>query len=264
MPPTVCLCYVESKEPEALKRSLDTMTKYPWVKEVFVLHADQDRLPRQEGRINHVYQDYGSGFDKQPEDGGFDEVAAKNHVLRLGRSGNCDWLLIVDADEFFLPCTINQIAIAHREQLETAFFEHWHFCSPTQYLFARHATRRFRKNGVAMHDPHMRAIRAKSECWYELNANVEVRNTWPNRTIHCTPVNPGWHTVHEAPGLYHIHTRHMFGEKRQQFLNRTGDDDFSVRTIPAGIEIFPKCYLDAYEPLVDEVADLGEPANRLG
>src|SRR4029079_792814 len=246
MHPAVCLCYIEANEPDALERSISTMTKYPWVTKVVVLHTDCDRLPRQLGKVEHVYQNYGSGFDRQPENGGFDEIDARNHALRLGRETGCDWLLVVDADEFFLPCTIDPIAHAHRSNKAAVCFECWHFITPTQYLFFENTMRPASKHTPAMHDPHIRAIRGSASIWFEQNPNRTFRDELANDTMHCTPTRMPTQAVLYAPGMFHIHTHHAYGEKRSAYV--AAHDVMPFRDVKSGSNVFPKVYLDAYEP----------------
>jgi hypothetical protein len=213
---SICLAYIHHpKDDEFLDRSLEVMTQQTWVNRIVVLHTAEQQVSWQTRSklITHVYRDFGQGFDKQPEDGGFHELAARNEMLTWARASECDWILICDSDEIYLPMTKDHITEADMKRKSVVWFPCYHFCSPTQYLWWPNTVRKI--SGVAMHDPHPRAIRATAKIRYELNRNNHLRGELPNRTMHCHLQNTIRKRQYWAKqGVCHVHTRHMFDPKR--------------------------------------------------
>ena len=194
------------------------MEPYDWIKNIVVLHTDSDIKPQgatTSDKILHTYKDFGSRFGKQPEDGGYHEVAARNHSLDLARDTGCEWALICDADEFFTHEAWPAIHEAHRTKKDVVWYSCYHYCDPFHYLWWANQVRRVQGSKHLMHDAHARAIRLGGrKLSYVMNNNMQFRDTLGNRTQHCHLMGHPAHCCYHGYGKVHIHTRHMFEPKR--------------------------------------------------
>ena len=206
------------------------MQPYDWVTKIAVLQTKDNLKPVESSRLSVIdskttwhSRNFGQGFEQQPEDGGYHEVAARNHSLDLARESGCNWALICDADEFFLPDAYHHIYEAHRLKKDVVWFSCYHYCSPNQYLWWNNQVRHVQGSSHLMHDAHARAIRLGGRKWkYVMNNNQKYRDTMTNRTEHCHLMGHPAGCCHHGYGKIHIHTRHMFEPKRptQEWLSK--------------------------------------------
>jgi len=192
------------------------MTSYDWATKIVTLHTTDNRSPSEhaDGKRYDFHKSFGTGFDKQPEKGGFHEVAARNYLLDLCRMFGCDWVLICDDDEFYMPGAYDAICAAHSTNKNVVWFSCYHFRSPTHYLWWPNQVRRVHRAKYPMHDAHPRAFRMSLNWKYVVNNNEKYRNELNNRTQHCHINSHPSAAVLHGYGKHHIHTRHMFDPKR--------------------------------------------------
>lgn len=223
--PTVCLVYLHADEPQFLVRSRIIMKTHPWVTKIVTLNT-RERNPIAEGvddeqRSYSFSGKFGYGFDKQPEDGGFDEIRARNHALDLAEKMGCTWTLICDCDEFFTDETYSDICDAHHQGKAVVWFSCYHFRDPSKYLWCPDYLKTV-LHSKEMHDPHPRAFRTAARLRYVLNPADAYRSKLRNRTQHCQLQSTAGRKAHFVYGLRHVHTKHMFDPKRpsQEELNK--------------------------------------------
>lgn len=215
--PSVCVVYVHADEPEFLSRSLQIMQSYAWVSSIVVLDTGRSKpvLPE---NIIHPAEVFGYGFEEQPEHGGFHEVAARNRSLDIALKTGCDWLLLCDADEFFMESMFAEITAADRAGKDVVWLSCYHHTAPNRCIWESGEIRQVFGSGPRLYDPHPRAIRASRRWRYIVNQSYGVGLR--NRTKHCHLNHHAGRQVHRADGHLHVHTRHMFYPKRPSDLSK--------------------------------------------
>lgn len=214
------------------------MSSMDWVSKIVVLQTDGgcDYLPQlSHPKVRHISEDFGKGLDKQPEDGGFNEVAARNRLTQAAKESGCRWLLTCDADEFFMPGTEVALGEAEASDKLAVWFSCYHFRNPRQHLWLPGMVRDVRPLGIKMHDPHLRAMRLDQQWFWVMNDRVR-QTGYGNRTAHCYPSAVPWRQAVGVNELLHIHTRQMFDPKRLQaeILDKLDHREADL-TMPAAI-----------------------------
>jgi hypothetical protein len=212
--PTVCLAYLCGQDQDFLARSLAVMEPYVWIEHIITLHTEGSKPPQRQGKQQHLYEEFGSGFERQPEDGGFHEINARNRLLELAAASGCQWVLLCDPDEFFLPATFGELRQAHHCGKGAVWFSCYHFRDPQRYLWWPTLVRKVAGSVQPLHDPHPRALRLDLEWQYSPHPSEDTLSRFRNRTQHCRVLPSPAHLSHHAYDLLHVHTRHMFHPKR--------------------------------------------------
>lgn len=249
--PTVCVTYIHAQEDAFLTRSLASMASYDWILRFVVLHTDRNAPRRwdEARRTLHVYENFGRGFDCQPEEGGLDEVSARNRSLELAEQQGTDWTMICDADEFYMPAAYTAILQAVARRQVAIWYPCFHFCSLTEYLWDENCYRNV-LGMTGLMDPHVRAFRTDRRFRYRGHDNRDWLAQLPNRTLHCglqVPHNTASAAVAPAEQVMHVHTRHMFRDKRNKDTVRT-----TPKRIAAGL-VMPEAIREAW--LAEQVSE---------
>jgi hypothetical protein len=206
---------------EYLESSLEIMSSYKWVSDIVVLITNQtdEKRRRSQGKINYHYGNFGDGFLKEPEDGGFSQIDARNRLLFLLRERRPDWHVLLDSDEFFTDSTFDLIQYAQSMRKVNILMSTYLFHSPTHY--GHHPKWDDTKDGrVPLIDPHVR-IFSKEIVPYYASAGYQMMGVkreaggGRNRTSHCKLMGfdkPRQQLTREGP--FHIHFKQLFGPKR--------------------------------------------------
>jgi hypothetical protein len=191
------------------------MEKYDWVNEILLIGTAGVWDNRLRGKIVTVTREFGEGFDRNPERGGFDELAARNYTLQLAYTDNYDWTLLLDADEFFLPETYDDLRRASDDGMQGIFFECYH--AKTLDTFVWDPASLVNIKDKKMHDPHLRAVHRDLAAWYRLQPE-NLRREWTNRTLHCyIETAKVWHKLTTVLGPRHVHLKHLLPPKSQLY-----------------------------------------------
>lgn len=236
-----CVC---DRHDAFLDRMLATHLNYDWIWRIALLNSRGGTFDISHPKLLHFSRDFGHGFTAQPEDGGFDEVAARNFLLDAVADIDGTCTILCDSDDVYHPDTVRVIELMARNNSLAGMIECWHFTSPNQYLFFPNSLFRYRDSSPRLHDPHIRILRHGCGIRWQLNPNTTLRDTWPNRTMHCTPQLGSWPTLLRIPGLFHLHTHHMFEPKRTAYVT-SHKKDWKLRTIRNSP--FPANIVEAYE-----------------
>ena len=209
---SVTLVCCHARQPDYLARLIDIHEPYPWVSSIVAFDTSQALPFTRRGKVLHCGRDFGYGFDKQPEQGGYDEINARQTALKIARGENHFWSLIVDADEIYHPGFDRVLDVAEGQGSNAVCVECWPLVTPQRYVYNREAV--FDIDNLRLHDPHVRAISKLTEVTYTPSPQ---HWRFANRTQHCRPDSIA--KTHTAPGFYHFHVkRHDFQPEQLRTL----------------------------------------------
>ena len=158
---------------------------------------------------------YGEGQNRQPEDGGFHELNARNDLFQFARESECDWVLMCDADEFFLENTIEAIIAAHAADKQIIMFSTHHLLSPTTYAYQGDRYKKVKEDAV-MYDPTARGLRLGHDHRYGPHPDEDYVARLPNRTSDSYLENRAYADTYPAHGVFHIHLKYLLADGRWQ------------------------------------------------
>lgn len=238
--PFITVWYITSKEPEYLKLSVGLMASFDWASKIVILHTDQ-RNPN--NRDNYIYQfqhdkvvqhwyDFGKGFSKPIEKGGFDEVGARNMAIDLAgeKMPKGGWLLQCDSDEFYDYKFGAEIYKADSEGKDGINVNCNHLINSKEIGYLPSSP----------DDPHIRAFKVGLGVQYKQNPNTKFLDNYPNKSVHCV-LNNKLKSLKNVKGLYHFHARNLIGKKK------LAEKDYNPKLIRKKIDYkLPKTYLDKW------------------
>ena len=236
---SACLGYMVAYEEPLLNLSLQTMLQYPWVRWIVVLDTTTDRPAEMypNNRVLRYGRDYGHGFDRPVERGGFDEVSARNDLLQRMQDQalafGCNWLVQCDADEFYTNGLAKQLLRASAAGREAALIECWHACDLLNHVY--YEKLHHSHYGLLMNDPHPRAMTVG--CMRRFEPNPWLPDNVPNKTLHCLLRFPN-DKMYQENSRVHIHVKNMFKD--------VPDERQEIRPLPLPIE-WPEVYKQAWD-----------------
>lgn len=213
--PRCCLVMMYTPaEAHLMELSVGVMSNYHWIDLILLLDTTKKKPGR--WKTPKVYEfgyNWGSGFETQPEDGGFNEIAARNSLLDAAYNMGADWIICADADELFRLETGSLIDAVEKQGKSHIWFACYPIINPKQYVRVPDYLRYISAFGDKLHDPHVRAFRTQGTVRYMMNPHA-ISLGWNNRTTHCwLAINEGDRGAGTDEQL-HLHARHMFVPKR--------------------------------------------------
>ncbi|MCP4255999.1 MAG: hypothetical protein GY774_00560 [Planctomycetes bacterium] len=155
--------------------------------------------------------DYGSGYDIPVSDGGYDQIRARNAAISMV-STNPDWIVQVDADDFYDQKLVTLIEKCSQE-VSSIVLPCYNLLSPTHYANDLALYRII--DSVAALNPHQRIFRYRQHLKY-----VPVSGKYVNLTRHCVMVdgdgsNEQMHFFNEP---LHVHLHNLIPGKPRRNL----------------------------------------------
>jgi hypothetical protein len=207
----VCVGYISSSEPLYLNASLNAMLEHEWVDKIIVVLTNVDGITTKsvDGRVIIYRKNFGvEGFEKTIEEGGFDEVEARNYLLNRMYEQNPDWLLLCDSDEYFTSNTVDVIRKAEKQKATCVYLECW------PYIPSRHVLFKAARMLQGLHDPHIRLIKATAKASFKRNAGQSCIN----QSAHCVPSIDPYEEIW-IKGIFHIHMFASLNAKAARVTN---------------------------------------------
>src|SRR6185369_6457293 len=202
----VCVWYITAGEEEYLNPSVEFMQAHDWVGNIVILHTNPTlakgqiyNLVKQFPKVKeYMGRNYGTGWEKSVNFGGFDEIEARNDAIRIAEQTDCQWLLQCDSDEIFTYETIESIEKAAAKDCKSVIYSCFHFKTPTGYV--TNNTDRHIKQDKQVFDPHCRAWKKYIKARYSENPNSGFLAQYPNKSVHC--VHSGERSPYVAEEMY--------------------------------------------------------------
>ncbi|MEI6297795.1 MAG: hypothetical protein WCO84_09255 [bacterium] len=209
---SITLVYVVCpREFNILEVSVLTMSEYDCIKDIVILHSGYKKplkygsLSQKCKKVKEFYKNFGEGCDVPIKDGGWSEVEARNFSLDLSYDLKNEWILLCDADEFFL---LENLDFGKLNLYNSVRFSTYHFFEFDKYWekqIYKHVIR-----GIELHDPHIRMFRKS------LNAKFDY--SYPSRELKnisndCHPTIGDSSSCLLSDDLIHIHTNAIWKKK---------------------------------------------------
>ena len=186
---------------EMLRESVAQVSQYRWVDRVIILqttsHIPQSAI---DDKVTLLGADFGYGFDREPEEGGFDELSARNLQLQLLHLTGQPWLGLIDADELFTENTGELLTRADAAGKTRIVFECHHLYKTGRKIWPEQLTT---FGGYSINDPHCRIFRRRYAAEVFQPAPRHIAKT--NRTQHCQLAGVTAEQCLVVTGAYHLH-----------------------------------------------------------
>lgn len=228
--------YVTANQSDYLVLSVLTHEKYDWVDQIVIVHTDE-KEPKiihnndfDKNKVVHLWYPFGTGFDKSVENGGFDEIEARNFAIitamDVAQPGS--WLVQCDSDEFYSYDTKDQIEMASLNGHLGIRLNCNHFINPETVKYPL----------ADPYDYHLRIWKADQPVFYRQNTNSRFMAKFPNKTTHCVPI--GCDNYKQVTGLFHIHVKSMILNNREKIVS----SDYGRKKID--YNVFNELYLNRW------------------
>jgi hypothetical protein len=217
MKPTVCVVYTHAKDHEDLHRSLEIMGEKDWVTKLAVLSTDETYKPLTAGKTTWVGRYFGEGYAVPLDEGGYDQMEAREESLWLARSTKCDWIVVCDADEYFTDDLYREICAAEKAGQNMLLTSVMNFCSLNEILWVPDTLMEWQ--GKVVRKPFPRVLRSDLPVSYRTCEDPKLMGA--NPTQHCFLPKNGIQTVlREIPDVdCWIHTRHLLHKRNAAWLD---------------------------------------------
>ena len=154
-------------------------------------------------KVREFYQYFGNGFDLPVEQGGFNQIAARNHALSLAEKTTASWLMQIDADDYYLPEFFQQIVTLDKD-FDAILCSSVNLLSENEY---------WNKNQGEFTNPHIRVWRTSLAKRFKI-CDISSCNQL-NFTGHCGvdfSYHPYW-KIFLQKKFVHFHLHGILGKK---------------------------------------------------
>lgn len=174
---------------KSLQASIECMSNYYFVEKILVCHTSPQSF-LDIGKYKSISPDkvfeigfyFGQGWDKSTDDGGFNEVSARNFAIQMAETFGTEWLLQCDPDEFYTP-RLSEI-MEYSDSFDSVFFSCTHMINDEKCV--EYPFRQIKLREVPIHDPHLRLWRARRGVKFAYNKDPSVAGMI-NKSMHCNP-----------------------------------------------------------------------------
>ena len=209
-------CTVASEEYELVEFTLDNAVSHPAVRRIFLVVTGPDKpdqfgyLSRRNAKFREVYRAFGSGYDLSLEEGGYDQVSARNFALELAEECDSDWLMQYDADDYYDERIFDAVSRLHDVADSIACSCHT-LVSERSYWYVERLRRRF--GPLTLLNPHTRIWKRSLRLRFEPSTRAVV--AFRNATRHCGVrfPPPDQCRAIALDDVYHFHLHCLLGKR---------------------------------------------------
>lgn len=204
---------VANDEYELVKCSVLTHLTYQWVGSIILVYSSHSQPPQigelaaHNDRVFEYWQSFGEGYDKIVDEGGFNQIKAREFAISLAKQKKCNWMIHCDADEFYLKELGDVLESSDADIIKTSVY---HLVTPQTFWIQTNQIK-YTKNNKILFSPRLRIWKSN------LNPKIlpDNRKSTINNTSHCytsfdhlTSVK-----IKSIPGVYHIHIHFLLFKK---------------------------------------------------
>lgn len=209
-------CTVSQQEYPLLAYTMKGLIEHAAVRFALIVHTGAQQpsctgmLTALSSKVWEVHRDFGQGYLRSLEQGGYDQISARNYALQLMENSGVDWLLQFDADDFYDPEFLSIVA-GLDERYDAVHCPCYTLTSATDYWYEPILERTV--GGIRLLNPHIRAWRLSLKKRFEpcLNSIKRYRNI----TRHCGvsfSEHPYWRFF-IVRDRYHFHLHCVLGKR---------------------------------------------------
>ncbi|MBK0099636.1 hypothetical protein IBT49_26955 [Erwinia sp. S63] len=205
-------CTVSSDELQLALKTLSIAAKSKFVTDIIILITDIDEFDsnaisfdlfrENTEKINIFNGNYGYGYETSIQDGGYDQISARNDALRIIYSKKVDWIMQHDADDIYDLDFYEKVCLACSKQ-QAIMTECYTLNSFSTYV----VNGKLLKNiyGQTLLNPHIRIW--KRELALEFKKSRITPSFYVNETRHCGVEFPDGmkFIIIKKPSHYHLH-----------------------------------------------------------
>ncbi len=203
-----------------------------YISDIAILITDDKNCAatRLTDKITIYSENFGSGYSRSIQDGGYDQIAARNYLLEKMEETEADWILMHDADDIYgidfyqyiVAVGIDSDAVTCSCYTVTTDLD---LCAPANKV---------QLTGPALLvDPHTRAWKKSLGLRYVKSDGVE--KFFSNHSRHCGVIFPEDITLSCTGGLYHFHLHALLNKRHSQKISGFPVLDY---TLPENIRQF--------------------------
>ena len=206
----VLWCTTSADEYPLVGHTLTTSSASPYVSRVFVVVTGKEK-PKGFGRYSasdpkfvEFHKNFGDGFDLALEEGGYNQVAARNFALEKVEGADADWAVQIDADEIYEPFIFELLQSVPRD-INVVTGSYYTLLSECSHWFEE---RKFRNTKAGrLYDPHTSIWRTDLGVRYDQSPGVE--QNFANISRHCGVMFNRYSNVRmtaiTVPYYFHLH-----------------------------------------------------------
>lgn len=224
-------CTLSSDEYSYLPYTLANAVANPAVRRIVIVVTGPSepiefgRLSAISGKFHEVFRPFGHGYDRSVDDGGYDQVSARNFALELVESSDVEWLMQYDADDYYhegIFGILGEIEAPH----DYVTCPCYTVTSLEGYWYTEALMRSF--DGIMLLNPHTRIWRRDLKLRYQISPRAIA--TQINHTRHCGVVFPpksrSLAAILNEP--YHFHLHCLLGKRYATIRSEGRKFDFSL------------------------------------
>ncbi|MFK8260625.1 hypothetical protein ACFL9S_22915 [Erwinia sp. AnSW2-5] len=193
-----------------------------YVSNISILITDgiPDKPRKLSEKITLYSQNFGSGYSVSLEDGGYDQIAARNFLLDILAETDVDWLMMHDADDIYLLDYYDFISdkCMASDAVTCSCFT---VRSGPEICIPQEKKRYIQ--GKALHDPHTRIWKRNLNLRYKKSEGIE--KYFANHSRHCGVIFPGEINISCTEGVYHFHLHALLNKRHSEKISAYSHPD---------------------------------------
>ncbi|CAI0846062.1 hypothetical protein [Serratia quinivorans] len=214
-------CTVSTKEFPLAMATLHFAETSDYVSNIVVLITDgaQSDIKKITEKITVYTENFGAGYSISIENGGYNQISARNFLIEKLENTESEWLMMHDADDLYdldfyrfiseecmnfdaVTCSCFSLRWAYGGEIELS----------VPILKSIHLM-----NGHKFHDPHTRVWKKALNLRYEKSSGIE--NHFSNHSRHCGVIFPFDFKVACTDSAYHFHLHALLNKRHSGKIN---------------------------------------------
>lgn len=165
-------------------------------------------------KITLYSHNFGSGYDLSISDGGYNQIAARNFLLEKLARTDVDWLLMHDADDFYLLDYYDFIS-SECNAFDAVTCSCFSLRAGPEICIPQGKIRYVQ--GKNLHDPHTRIWKKNLNLCYEKSVGIE--KYFLNHSRHCGVIFPENINISSTAGVYHFHLHALLKKRHSEKIS---------------------------------------------
>ncbi|WP_404680840.1 hypothetical protein [Raoultella terrigena] len=190
------------------------LSEYVFNIAILITDIDPDKPRKLSNKITLYSYDFGSGYSVSVENGGYDQIAARNFLLEKLSDTDVDWLMMHDADDIYLHdyyCFVSNECMT-ADAVTCSCFS----LRPGPEICIPQEKGRYIR-GKTLYDPHTRIWKRNLNLRYDKSEGVE--KYFANYSRHCGVMFPEGINIISTDGVYHFHLHALLNKRHSEKIS---------------------------------------------